>query len=217
MSGHSARAASATSRVGLPIAVRGVGVGRGRGRVGEPRGADRAGRHVGRLGHLEQSGHMCRLRRRAVVHGHRAVQADDVVACLDAGHHGHRGGRRVRDLGIMGIGLGQRRIGEFLETELVGLAVDAALLALEDAASSHGGHAHAVGDEQDDVLGLVGVGLQSQDALQGLLALHEVRVIGLDQGGVLRHGGGRHQCRARHATEERPAEPTGFLVHGKPL
>ena len=85
---------------------------------------------------------------------------------LHAGGHRHRARRRIGDLRVGGIGLGGREMREGLPGQHVEFAVDAALLALEDARGGDGREAHAVADDQDDVLGLVGVALLRQDALQ---------------------------------------------------
>ena len=77
---------------------------------------------------------------------------------------------------------------EGLPGQHVELAVDAALLALEDPGRGHGREAHAVADDQDDVLGLVGVALLGQDALQLRLRLLEIGVVPLRERGVLGHG-----------------------------
>ena len=78
--------------------------------------------------------HFVALRCRAVAYRHGLVDADHVVAGFHAGRHGDGRRRRIGNLRIMGVGLDQRRIGKRVHSGVVELAVDAALLALIDAA-----------------------------------------------------------------------------------
>jgi hypothetical protein len=52
--------------------------------------------------------------------------------------------------------------GSFSNDKRIALAVHAPLLAFIDAAGHHGGDAHAVAQEQDDVLGLAGAGMTAR-------------------------------------------------------
>ena len=88
---------------------------------------------------------------------------------------------------------------EGLPGQHVGLAVDAALLALEDPRGGDRREAHAVADDQDDVLGPVGVALLGQDPLHLRLRLLEVGVVALHELGVrgARLNGEREPARTR--------------------
>ena len=64
-------------------------------------------------------------------------------------------------------------------------SMEAALLALEDPCGGDRGKAHAVADDENDVLRAVGVPLLCQNALQLPLRLLEVGIFPLNQPGVL--------------------------------
>ena len=121
--------------VALPVALRGLGVGRGRGGVGDARGRDDAGGVARGLGALEDRGDLVALLAGAdVVARPSWVTPMRAVVRLDARDHRGRGRGAVGDLGVVGVGLGQRDVRQQrLEGEAVALAVAALLLALEDA------------------------------------------------------------------------------------
>ena len=78
-------------------------------------------------------------------------------------------------------------MGERLPGQHVGLAVHPALLTLVDPGGGDRREPHAVANHQDDVLGLVGIALLGQDALQRFLALLEIGIVDLNQLGILGH------------------------------
>ncbi len=146
-------------RVPLPVAVRRVRVQRRRRGVRDAGGGDEAGRESARGGLLEQRRHRVLRDHGRVRHLARdgLVHRQRTVAGLDAGEQ-RRGGRGgVRRLLRDRIRLRQRQVRQLLEGQLVFLAGTAAALAFQDAGGSHGGHAHAVADEQDHVAGPAGV------------------------------------------------------------
>ena len=114
-------------RVALPVAVGRVRVHGGRRGMGDAGRRDDAGRLPGPLGHGGQAQDLLAFRPGTVADLDLAVDADDVVACLDAGHHRHGGRRGVGDLRVMRVGLRQSRIGQPFHGQRVRLAVDAAL------------------------------------------------------------------------------------------
>ena len=132
------------------------------------------------------------------------ADADGAVIHFDASHHGRCGRGRVSDLGVMGVGFGQGNVRELAENEAVAFAVDTALLAFIDAGCGNGRDAHAVANEQDDVLGAVGVGLLLQFLLQGLLGGDEIRIIGLRQ-----HVSGNSNVRT-HGTSQCGSDKKAF-------
>ena len=146
-------------RVPLPVAVRRVRVQRRRRGVRDAGGGDEAGRESARGGLLEQRRHRVLRDHGRVRHIARdgLVHRQRTVAGLDAGEQ-RRGGRgRVRRLLRDRIRLRQRQVRQLLEGQFVFLAGTAAALAFQDAGEAHGGHAHAVADEQDHVAGPAGV------------------------------------------------------------
>ena len=153
------RRAGGQLRVPLPVAVGRVRVQRrGRG-VRDAGGGDEAGRESARSGLLEQRRHRVLRDHGCVRHLARdgLVHRQRTVAGLDAGEQ-RRGGRGgVRRLLRDRIRLRQRQVRQLLEGQLVFLAGTAAALAFEDAGGGHGGHAHAIADEQDHVAGPAGV------------------------------------------------------------
>ena len=74
---------------------------------------------------------------------------------------------------------------ERLPGQHVELAVHPALLTFVDPGGGDRREPHAVANHQDDVLGLIGIALLGQDALQRLLALLEVRIVDLNELGIL--------------------------------
>ncbi|MNT16645.1 hypothetical protein D3C72_1517580 [compost metagenome] len=146
----------------LAVAVADVRESGRRRRVGHARGGHRADRLAGGLGQF-QHGHD----RRAVAAGTGAVAGaghiglagavaglsigrhrDDLVVHLHAGHVGRHRRCAVGGLRVVRIRLHARGALERLHVELAGLAI------LVDARSGDGGRAHAVAQEEDDILGL---------------------------------------------------------------
>ncbi|TNC99476.1 MAG: hypothetical protein FD118_3704 [Rhodocyclaceae bacterium] len=173
----------------LPIAHGRVGVGGGGGGMGDAGGGHDAGRLAGGGGLLKDG-----RQRVGGNHGRRAFAARRQVidrqlafASLVAGDHGGHGRRRVGGLLVPGIGLGEGEVREVLEGEAVFFAGHALHLAVQDAGGGNGGYTHAVTDEEDDVLGLVRVGMHTlavgdellpvvEPVLDGFRALHDRRV-----------------------------------------
>ena len=184
-------------RVALPVAVRGVGVHGGRGGMGDASGGNDAGRLPCPLGHGGQAQDLLALRSGAVADLDLAVDSDHVVARLDAGDHRNRRRSGIGNLRVMGVGLRQGRVGQRLHAERVRLAVDAALLTFVDPAGRDRGDAHAVADEQDHVLGAVGVRRDAQPFLKRRVGSPKIGIVGLGQGvlGVRRATCGGEQRR----------------------
>ncbi len=141
-------------RIGLPVAVGAVAVDRcGRG-MGQPRGGDDADRLALRVRFVGNQGQVVPLRRRAVSTCRFGRDVEHAHAGLAAAVERGRGARAIGHLGVGVVGLDQRGVGEFLETERIFLAIEALLLPGENARCGDGGNAHSVADEQDDVLRL---------------------------------------------------------------
>src|SRR5690606_15405599 len=96
---------------------------------------------------------------RAIVENSGFVEVDRVEDLLGARIHRTSGRGGIRGLGVDVVGLHDRRMREQIVREVVLLAEQALLLAGKQADAVVGRNAHAVSDEQDDVLGGVGVGL----------------------------------------------------------
>ena len=138
--------------VGFPVAQRHLGVGGGGRRVGDAGGRDEAGREACAGGELEQRVNFRTRNTGAVAIADAAVHPEHAREGLDAADHGDGGAGRVGDLEIVAVGFRQRRIRQVVHRQVVALAVFAGGLAGIDAGRSDGGDAHAVADEQDDVL-----------------------------------------------------------------
>src|SRR6185437_16625700 len=80
--------------------------------------------------------------------------ADRTHVGLHAGGDGGHGAGRIRGLRVGVVGLAERGGGEALPRQQVFFTRATLLLAFVDARGGHGGQAHAVTQEQDDVLGL---------------------------------------------------------------
>ena len=140
--------------VRFPVAVADMGiVDRGR-RMRDAGGRHHARRHPALLSPLQDRPDALRARDfgAELLAGNALVDGDGPVVGLDAGDHGGRGRRRIRSLLVRARRDRQGQVAEPLEAEPVPLAVDAALLAVEDASRGDRGHAHAVADEENDVL-----------------------------------------------------------------
>ena len=121
--------------------------------MGDARGGHHAGGLAGHLCQVEGAHQLMAEDGGAVAAGDVLVHADDAHVRLHTGHHGGHGAGRVGGLGIDVVGLGQGRVGEAVEAEHVLLPHSPLELAGEDAGGGDRGHAHAVADEEDDILG----------------------------------------------------------------
>ena len=131
--------------------------GRRRGGVGQPGGADDAGRHAGAVGQL-QPGQPVLAEAAGAVVAIAGGNADGAHVGLHAGGHRGHGAGRVGRLRIGVVGLAQGGVRKDLPAEQVLLARLSFALALQDARRRHRGQAHAVTQEHDDVLRPAGHG-----------------------------------------------------------
>ena len=120
----------------------------------EPRGADDAQRQSALLHLFAQPAQFVPAARSAVARGHAGPVAEHADPGFHARMHGAGRARAVGDLRVGVVGLDQRDIVEGLERQDVFLAALPLFLARIDARGGDGGNAHAVADEQDDVLRL---------------------------------------------------------------
>ncbi|KAG1255088.1 hypothetical protein G6F68_010544 [Rhizopus microsporus] len=118
-------------------------------------GGHHAGGQAGAVGQL-QPGQQALGQAVGTVGAAAGADADRTHVGLHAGGDGGHGAGRIRRLRIGVVGLAERRGREALPGQQVLFARTALLLALVDARGGHGGQAHAVAQEQDDVLGLAG-------------------------------------------------------------
>jgi len=147
-----------------------------------------------------------------IADGDRLVDADDVVAGLDARDHRGGGRRGVGDLAVMAVGLGEREEGEGVDREVVRLAIDATLLALEDTGRGYGRDGHAVGHHDDDVLRLAGDRLRLEAPGEVGLRGGEVAVGGLRQGVLGERGGGEADAGEQHGSDTDHRNPPDGIV-----
>ena len=73
----------------------------------------------------------------------------DFGAC----HHRRRGGGGVGNLKVVAVSLGQGHVWQRVHGQRVGFAVEPTLLASIDTCSCYGRYAHAIANEEDDILG----------------------------------------------------------------
>ena len=123
--------------------------------MGQARGGDHAGSQAGAVGQL-QPGQQALGQAVGTVGPAAGADADRTHVGLHAGGDGGHGAGRIGRLRIGVVGLAECRGREALPGQQVLFTGATLLLALVDARGGHGGQAHAVAEEQDDVLGLAG-------------------------------------------------------------
>ena len=126
---------------------------RGGRRVGYPGRGNETDRRAGLFRDLAQALERSFEHAGATLTLHAGVDVDHAGASFGTGHHGGRGARRIGHLLIGVVGFDQRQVRKALEFEQVLLARHAARLTVENPCCGHRRDAHAVADEQDDVLG----------------------------------------------------------------
>ena len=144
----------------------------------------------------------------AIADSDSLVETDHVVARLDAGHHRRRGRSGIGNLPVVRIGLGEGGEGEAIDNEAVRFAIDRTLLPFIDAGRGYRRDAHAVADEENDVLRFALDRLFRELRLERVLRGGEIGIAALRQRLLGGRGGGKGK--RRNACHKQGMKPDHF-------
>ena len=135
----------------FPAAIGNVRIGGGGSGVGDAGGADHAGGHAGGIGQFQPGLRMLAQAVGAVVFA-AGIHRNGPHVGFHAGGDGAHGAGRIGGLRVGVVGFAEGGGGEGFPGEQMLFAAAAIALAFEDACGGHRGQAHAVAEEDDDVL-----------------------------------------------------------------